>query len=173
MHDGNIKLQIEYHHKDCYGWALHCCHADRELAQEVLQMAYVKILERQHTFKAASGFKTWAFAIIKNTAIDACSKQKKSMRLTRSEDNVLDAGYETDGAGVFDDRLRTLFFAEALNHLPARQREILQLVFYHDASINQAAEVLNISQGSARKHYDRAKKSLSVWFNKKGISALQ
>jgi len=86
---------------------------------------------------------------------------------------VLDAGYETDGAGVFDDRLRTLFFAEALNHLPARQREILQLVFYHDASINQAAEVLNISQGSARKHYDRAKKSLSVWFNKKGISALQ
>jgi RNA polymerase sigma-70 factor (ECF subfamily) len=173
MHNGDIKLQIEAHHAAYYGWALHCCNRDAEMASEVLQASYVKILERQNTFKATSEFRTWAFTVIKNTATDASRKQKKSFQLNRSDAYLPDAGYETVAGGDFDEKLRQLFFTEALNQLAERQRQILQLVFYHDMSLNQAAKVLNISQGSARKHYDRAKKLLALWFNKKGIPALQ
>jgi len=59
-----------------------------------------------------------------------------------------------------------------LTQLSDRQQQILQLVFYHDLSLNQAAEVLHLSQGSVRKHYDRAKKTLAAWFQKKGIVEL-
>jgi RNA polymerase sigma-70 factor (ECF subfamily) len=45
--------------------------------------------------------------------------------------------------------------------LPRRQRQILELVFAHDMTIADAAEVLEITVGSARTHYDRGKKRLA------------
>ncbi len=169
MHHGAIKTEIEQYHNDCYGWALHCCNRDREMASEVLQTSYLKMLEAQNSFSGRSKFKTWAFIIIKNTAIDALRKKKRENRFIRNENNLPEAGYETGLEDKFDQKLKDLFFAEALNQLSERQREILQLVFYHDLSLNEAAEVLKISQGSVRKHYDRAKKFLAVWFQQRGI----
>ena len=44
--------------------------------------------------------------------------------------------------------------------LPARQREVLHLVFYQDLTIEEAAKVLNISLGTARTHFERGKSRL-------------
>lgn len=169
MQSSVIRLKLEEYHKDCFGWALHCCNMNREMAREVLQASYLKMLEKQNTFREKSGFRTWAFVIIKNTAIDVLRKQQKRIRIIRNENQLTDTEYEATQETDLDNKLRRSFFNEALNRLSERQRQILQLVFYHDLSLNESAEVLNISQGSVRKHYDRAKKTLAEWFQKKGI----
>lgn len=169
MQDSDMKSNLEQHHKDCYGWALHCCDQEEEMAREVLQNAYLKMLERQHTFRGKSDFRTWAFAIIKNTAIDAQRKRNRELRIVPSENNVPDHGYQEAFDTGFDQEFNQAFFEKALSQLSARQQQILQLVFYHDLSLNQAAEILHLSPGSVRKYYDRAKKILAVWFQKKGI----
>ncbi len=169
MQPSDIKLKLEEYHTDCYGWALYCCGHDREIACEVLQTSYLKMLERQNTFRGQSTFKTWAFRIIKNSAIDTFRKRKREAMIMKVENTLTDTGYDGKLGDDFDQKIREQFFSRALSQLSDRQRQILQLVFYHDMSLNQSAEVLNISQGSVRKHYDRAKKIMADWFQKNGI----
>jgi RNA polymerase sigma-70 factor, ECF subfamily len=159
MDDAELRAQLEALHSESFGWALHCTRRDAAEAEAVLQAVYLKVLDGRARYDERSTLKTWLFAVIKNTASERRRRRALHLlRLVRYEDlpTVADALAES---GIYESELQQLF-VRALGSLPARQREVLQLVFYHDMSLADAASVMRVSIGSARTHYDRGKKRL-------------
>lgn len=175
MAEQEIRRQLSELHPDSFGWALSCCAGNRQEAEEVLQTAYLKVLSGKARFSGRSAFKTWLFGVIRLTAADrrrrGAVRRALLERWWRSDppEAATTAGPEAgvDGRRI-GDRLRA-----ALAQLPTRQQEVLQLVFYHDHSVAEAAEIMGVSTGSARTHYHRAKQGLRTLIAERGMLAEQ
>ena len=161
MNDSELRAQLESYHRESFGWALACCRGDQSNAEGVLQTVYLKVLQGKARFDGKAAFKTWLFAVIRNTAADEWRRTllRKLRLVTHEESDEQPSHDESPDDAVYRSEVQSLF-REALTSLPKRQREVLQLVFYHDLSVAQAAEVMKVSVGSARTHYERGKKHL-------------
>lgn len=158
MNSYELRTELEKLHRESYGWALNCCLRNPAEAENVLQAVYLKVLEGKALFDGRAAFKTWLFAVIRTTAIDERRQHwLRRLRLDRYE--VLPEREVRLDETVFRTEIRALF-RSALVDLPRRQREVLLLAFYHDLSLAEAADVMGVSIGSARKHYDRGKQRL-------------
>jgi RNA polymerase sigma-70 factor, ECF subfamily len=161
MDDTELRALLEEYHLESYGWALACCRRDPVDAEGVLQNAYLKVLQGKARFEGRATFKTWLFSVIRNTAIDKRRRRWfHRLKLAADHQSVEIASHDIGlDEKVYRSEIQSLF-REALLSLPARQQEVLQLVFYHDLTVVQAASIMNVSIGSARTHYERGKKRL-------------
>ncbi|MFL5502824.1 MAG: RNA polymerase sigma factor [Gemmatimonadaceae bacterium] len=162
MEQTELERELVRVHSESWGWSLACCGRDRELAEEVLQTVYLRIVSGRAKFGGESSFKTWVFGVIRWTARSELRRRRLSW--SRRADSgaaieLADPGIGADVAAEDSDRRDALL--AALAALSRRQKEVLQLVFYHDMTIEEAARVMNVSLGSARTHYERGKKALA------------
>jgi RNA polymerase sigma-70 factor (ECF subfamily) len=169
MDESLLRAELERLHRQSYGWALSCCRRDHARAEDVLQRAYLKVLQGKARYAGIGVFKTWLFAVIRTTAQDENRRELfRRLWLVRYLDrvNATPSPDEADAASAdefedeFDNGVRRARFVAIFDALPSRQRQVLQLVFYHDMSLSEAAGVMGVSIGSARTHYDRAKKAV-------------
>ncbi|MEI7437605.1 MAG: sigma-70 family RNA polymerase sigma factor [bacterium] len=72
-----IRALLETHHGACFGWALNCCGRDQHRAEDVLQTAYVSIMDGSARYDGRAAFKTWLFAVIRRTA---ANQLRRSLR---------------------------------------------------------------------------------------------
>lgn len=168
MDESELRVQLERHHASSYGWALCCCSRRPAEAEDVLQTAYMKILQGRARYDGQSAFQTWLFAVIRRTAADERRRGSlRGLRLARYHRDREIAPEAVDPSISLADSERTRFFREMLTRLPRRQMEVLHLVFYQDLSIEEAADIMGVTVGSARTHYERGKARLREWLNTK------
>jgi len=147
-------------HPASFGWALGCCHGDRGEAEDVLQIAYVKVLDGRARFDGGSAFRTWLFAVIRRTAAERRrGRWMRSLALVRWTGRG-EPEPSTDPEALASSAEAARSLRDSLRALPTRQRELLHLVFYEDLSLEEAAVVVGISVGTARTHYHRGKARL-------------
>ena len=149
------------HNCAAFGWALACCRWDPSATEDVLQTAYLKLIDGRVRLPAHTDFRPFLFGVIRLTAKE--ERRRRAIRATlslavfRGEPAASSSPTALDPI-IRDETAKELF--AALDRLSSRQREVLHLVFYQDLTIAAAADVLGISVGSARVHYERGKAHL-------------
>jgi len=167
MEISELKAELEKLHQASHGWALNCCRRNPSEAEEVLQTVYLKILQGKAVYRGQSKLQTWLFAVIRKTAITEHRKHLLRALTSIAGRQVEIASPQLDIALERSEMQQR--FQQALAQLPARQRETLHLVFYQDLSLSEAAQVMRISIGSARRHYERGKKRLREALDREGV----
>lgn len=161
MDEDDLREALRALHPAMFGWALDCCRRDREDAEDVLQAAYVKILSGAARFDGRSSLKTFVFGVVRRTA--AGERRRRWLRglafARWLETRPAEPGARSTESLARESELSRRLLA-ALARLPRRQRELLHLVFYQDCTVEEAAQVLRVSLGTARTHFDRGKKRL-------------
>lgn len=132
------------------------CDYRRDDALDVVQTTYLKVLDGRARFAGRSSFRTWLYAVVRQTALDQRRRRRTRAALIRRWLERPAASEPPAGGDRVAERVR-----RALAGLPRRQREVAELVFYQDLTLEEAAAVMAVSIGSARTHYDRAKRSLA------------
>ena len=170
MDNAELRSQLEKLHPESYGWALSCCRRDPAEAEGILQDVYLKILDGRARYDAKSSLKTWMFSVIRKTAAEhRRANLLRRLRLGHDLPAIEPfAVVESADESVYRSELQ-VWFTRALGSLPSRQREVMQLVFYHELSLQEASGVMGVSLGSARTHYDRGKKQLRKLMAESGV----
>jgi RNA polymerase sigma-70 factor (ECF subfamily) len=159
MEAADLQRELELLHADSLGWALSCCRQRKEDAEEVLQTAYIKVLDGRATFEGRSSFRTWFFGVIRRTA----SEQRRRRWLHETLLTRWFAGQPLRFSGPVaspETGVDSSLLRSALSGLPERQQQVLHLVYYQDLTVEEAAGVLGVSVGTARTHFDRGKRRL-------------
>ena len=146
---------LEAMHGQVFGWALSRCDFEQAVAEDLVQQAYVELLTGKARFDGQSSLTTFVFAVVQNLSRNRYRRLAARMRL-------LGKAAPEAGADVaqLEEPAEHNELWKAVQELPARQRDIVELVFCRDMTIEEASAVMGVTTGTGRVHYDRAKKTL-------------
>ena len=156
---------LEAIHGQVFGWALSRSDYDRAVAEDLVQQAYFELLSGKARFDNKSSLKTFVFSVVQNLA--RSRYRRIASRLRFVEAAARSVSQETVHPLEPDENAAVW---KAVQALPQRQRDIVELVFCREMTIEAASSVMGVTTGTGRVHYDRAKKALKKQLDSYGDS---
>ena len=160
MTPAEIEGELERLHTAGFAWAMACCGRRKEEAEDVLQASYLKIFDGQARFAGRSSFQTFLFGVIRRTAAEERRRSAVRRVFFGPEAGAVHQDPAAPASEVAP--AERLALRAALARLSRRQREVLELVLSMGMTLQEAAETLSLSVGSARVHYERGKRRLAA-----------
>ncbi len=130
---------------------------DPDDADDLVQDAFLRALERIGTFDPSRSFEPWFTRLLVNLGRD--QHRKQLVRRTESHDpEAIPGGTRPDREAERSELRSSL--SEALESLPDRQRLIVTLFEIDGRSTEEIAGMLNVSQVTIRWHLHQARRTL-------------
>ena len=121
---------------------------DTEVADDVLQNAFMKAYINLWGFNTKKKFSSWIYRIVHNEAINEIKKRKKELYLEDTPEAEMVESTE-DGADVTTDGNRTKEMLEqSLERLPLMYREPLVLYYLEERSYQEIVDILHMPVGT-------------------------
>lgn len=126
--------------------------SNSEDARDILQDGFVKVFTNLSKFKAAGSFEGWMRRIFVNTAIEQYRKKNQLYAITEhQEEQIPDHEISALEELAADDIIRLI------SELPNGYRTVFNLFAVEGYSHKEIATMMNISEGTSKSQYARAK----------------
>jgi RNA polymerase sigma-70 factor (ECF subfamily) len=127
-------------------------------ADDLVQATVERALIHRDQWREGTRLDSWMFRIMKNAWIDESRARKRRGRVMAPEEDGARIG--DDGAAAMETRLEAADVARAMGRLPDDQRLAVALVLVEGLSYKEAAEVLEVPQGTLTSRLVRGRLAL-------------
>lgn len=159
--DREASAQLLRHHQPSLRAYLHRLSGRADVAEDICQEAFVRVLSNLHRFDDRFRFSTWLFTIAKRLYVNARQKHSpvfNTEALSWRQGNGTGPGVQTSDdevAGHVKDALQ-----DALMELGEVQREVVVLFHQLDWPISTIAEHMDMPEGTVKSHLHRSRQKL-------------
>jgi RNA polymerase sigma factor (sigma-70 family) len=157
------KAQFELY-KSCYGLLMSICYRyekNKEDAEEMVNMAFLKILKNIQHYQQKVPFEAWIRKIMINTIIDRYRTNKR-MNETMLNTDFSESKHHNNSYDLNEADLA--YNAESLEnlllHLPEMSRKVFNLYAIDGFSHKEISDMLGISEGTSKWHVSTSRVKL-------------
>ena len=132
--------------------------ADRGLADDAAQEAFVKAFAALHRFDETQPFAPWLKRIVINAAVDSLRRSRR-LEVVHDEESAFHGWSLSESA---EDDLRRWAVTDAVAALGAGKRVVVVLHYWLDLPLEEIAGVLGLPIGTVASRLARAKDELRI-----------
>jgi RNA polymerase sigma-70 factor (ECF subfamily) len=162
-----LAMQVLFarHHARIYRFVVRLL-ASEALAEDVTSEVFLDVWRQAHRFEARSAVTTWLLAIARYKALAELRRRHEPP----SDAGSMDASDPADNPeATFAIKHRGEILRNCLTRLSPRHREIIDLVYYHEKSVQEAATILGVPGNTVKTRMFHARKKLSELLEAQGV----
>ena len=162
--DSAFTTLVTRYHPAVFRWSLIFAR-DPDEAEDITQEVFIRAHRQLSQYRSDGSLEAWLYAITRRAATQLRRTQKRRKRLALSPAAApLRDVYTTDPGGRVDRERAASVIQELFSELPARQREIFDLVDLQGLSPAEAAERMGMKAVSVRANLFKARSAIRAKF---------
>jgi len=146
------------HRTAVYRWLLRLV-GNEAMAEDLLSDVFLDVWRQADRFQARSSVSTWLMAIARFKALSARRVRKDAELDETIEATVADSA--DDPEVMLEKKSRDALVRKAVTTLSPAHREIIDLVYYHEKSVDECAQILGVPSGTVKTRMFYARRKLA------------
>ena len=139
---------------------------DEFLAEDLVSEVFLAVWRHASRYQGRSQVSTWLFGIARNKA-NSELRRRRYEQFDEKAESIADPNADPEltlQTSQRADRLR-----KCLTRLSNTHREIIDLVYYHEKSINEVAEIIGVPQNTVKTRMFYARSRLAKLLHQAGV----
>jgi RNA polymerase sigma-70 factor (ECF subfamily) len=162
-----LAMQVLFarHHARVYRFILRLVRNDA-LAEDLTSEVFLSVWRQAQRFEARSAVTTWLLAIARYKAL---AELRRRPEASADEESAETSDPADDPEVAFQAKHRGEILRQCLTQLSREHREIIDLVYYHEKSVQEVAEIIGIPANTVKTRMFYARRKLSELLEAQGI----
>src|SRR5262249_37890143 len=139
-------------------------------AEDTVNEVFFDVWRKADQFEGRSQVSTWLLAIARHKALEAL-RHRSTERLDEDAAALIEDPADNPEVAVHKKKTGSIL-RKCLAQLSPAHREIIDLVYYHGKSIDDAAEIIGIAQNTVKTRMFYARKQLAELLGLEGITTV-
>jgi RNA polymerase sigma-70 factor (ECF subfamily) len=163
-----LAMQVLFarHHVRVYRFVLRLVR-NEATAEDLISEVFLDVWRQAAKFEGRSAVSTWMLSIARFKALSALRRKPEYELDEETAEAIKD--HSDDPEVTLAKKDKGALLREALSALSAEHREVIDLVYYHEKSVEEVARIVDIPEATVKTRMFYARKKLSELLKERGI----
>jgi RNA polymerase sigma-70 factor (ECF subfamily) len=141
------------------------------LAEEIVSETFLNVWQRAGTFAAKCQVSTWLLAIARHKAVSVLRRRSAAPLDDAMAAALVDPSDDAESVLGREDRSRII--RRCLTQLSPAHREIIDLVYYHEKSVEEVAQIVGVPKSTVKTRMFYARNHMGKLLKVAGLHGLE